>query len=184
MNDFKRNFDFDGIILRDFTNLTENESEIVRTWRNHSSIKKWMYSNHIISKKEHANFIANLNADNKNYFWLVKNKESEPIGIIYLNKVDFINRNAYLGIYSNPNSYTIGAGSLLIECLKRVAFKVMKLHTLKLEVIDTNKKALEFYKKSGFMEEGRLKEYVLRNGKWHNVVIMGLIRKEVGDNGD
>jgi len=56
-----------------------------------------------------------------------------------------------------------------------MASNIFGLHSLKLEVIEDNKKAIEFYKKKGFEEEGRLREFVLKHGKWLGVIIMGII---------
>ena len=102
-----------------------------------------------------------------------KKKDGKYIGVICLNRVDFINKNAYLGIYTNPE--LSGVGGLIMECLQKLAFDVAHLHTLKAEVIETNEWAIDFYKKSGFSEEGRLKEFVFKNGKWLGVIVMGII---------
>lgn len=137
--------------MKNFINLNEQEKEIVRNCRNNDSIREWCYLEHLISVEEHNNFIIRLEEDNRNFYWLVKNKD-EYLGVINLTLVDFNNKNAYLGIYSNP--HLKGVGSSLMECLKKVAFDVAHLHTLKLEVIEDNKKALNFFKKAGFVNEG------------------------------
>lgn len=178
MTNLKKNYHFEDANLKNFINLTEEEKELVRNWRNNKDVRLWMYSDAVISPKEHFKFINRLHDDTKNYYWLVTNKKKERIGVIYLNKIDIKNKNAYLGIYTNPDCKLKGRGILLIEHLKRLAFEICKLHTLKLEVIDTNKKAISFYKKSGFIEEGRLKEFVFKNGNWYDVIIMGFIKRE------
>jgi len=47
---------------------------------------------------------------------------------------------------------------------------------VKAEIIETNERAINFYKKSGFVKEGRLKEFVFKDGKWLDVIVMGIIR--------
>lgn len=172
----KKNLDFGDVIFKNFINLTEKEMILVLEWRNHVSVRKEMYQDHIISIEEHSKFIEKLKYDNKNYYWILKTKNGDCMGTISLNRVDFRNKNAYFGMYSNPS--TKGAGSLLIECLKKLAFDIAELHTLKLEVIDSNERAINFYKKSGFIEEGRLKEFVFKDGKWHDVVVMGILNSD------
>ncbi|MCM8820304.1 MAG: hypothetical protein NC925_05880 [Candidatus Omnitrophica bacterium] len=34
---------------------------------------------------------------------------------------------------------------------------------------------MEFYKKHGFRKEGRLKEFVYREGKYLDVIVMGIV---------
>jgi len=178
MINLKKNFVLDDVVFINFLNLDKKEKEMVRNWRNHHDIRRWMYSNDIISRGEHIKFIKGLKEDNKNFYWLVKNKDGRCVGIIYLNRVDFNNKNAFLGIYSNPDCKLSGVGHLLIKCLKKLAFDTVQLHTLKLEVISNNKKAISFYQKSGFSEEGQLKEFVSRDKKWDDMVIMGIINRD------
>lgn len=177
MVNLRQDFIFDKLIAKNFVTLSSDESEFVRNCRNHDEIRKWMYSDSIIPLWDHINFINSLKENNKNYYWLVK-MEEEYIGVISLNRIDFQNRNAYLGIYANPFSILRGKGELLIKCIKKLAFNYANLHTLKIEVMDINDKATNFYKKAGFMEEGRLKEFVFRNGKWHDMIIMGITSPE------
>jgi len=177
MFDLRQDFLFDKLIVKNCVTLSSDEVELVRNCRNHDEIRKWMYSDSIISLLDHINFINSLKVNNKNYYWLVKMGE-EYIGVISLNRIDFQNRNAYLGIYANPFSVLKGKGELLIKCIKILAFDYANLHTLKIEVMNINEKATNFYKKAGFREEGRLKEFVFRNGKWQDMIIMGITSPE------
>lgn len=177
MTDLKKNINLVGIYLINFINLTDKEKELTRKWRNHADVRKWMYSDHIISRREHNEFINKLAEDMQNVYWLAKKEDNEYMGVIYLNRLDFSNKNAYLGIYSKPEYTFPGTGRLLIECLTKIAFKILHLHSLKLEVIETNKRAIRFYKEAGFSEEGQLKEFVRKDNHWCDVIIMGTINK-------
>ncbi len=185
MLELRADFVFGGYLVINFVNLGDAEKEMVRSWRNNEQIRKYMFSEHFISLEEHAKFTAALSSDNKNFYWLIKDKEGEYLGVISLNRADLSNKNAFLGIYSNPDRKTSGAGSLLVDCLKKIAFEKWNLHTLKLEVIETNVRAVDFYAKAGFSEEGRLKQFALKKGKWHDVIIMGMVnRNEKRENED
>lgn len=173
----RRNFEFDDVFLVNFINLNNEESEMVRNWRNNENIRRWMFSDHIISQEEHIRFIEGLKKNSKNFYWVVKNKEGEYLGVVSLNRVDFKNKNAYLGIYVSPDCQQVGTGHVLITCLKKITLDIARLHTLKLEVIETNARAIDFYKKSGFTEEGRLKEFISKDGRWLDVVVMGIIKR-------
>lgn len=173
------NLDFEHAILKNFINLDIKEMEMVLRWRNNKSVRKWMYQSHIISPDEHIHFIDKLKEDNKNFYWLVKNNVGEYMGVISLNRVDFSNKNAYLGVYSNSDCKKSGAGSLLIGCLKELVFEKLNFHSLKLEVIANNEQAVTFYKKLGFSEEGKLKEFVFKDSKWHDMIVMGIVSSKV-----
>jgi UDP-4-amino-4,6-dideoxy-N-acetyl-beta-L-altrosamine N-acetyltransferase len=179
LKNLKKNITIGNIILKNFINLSEQEKEIVRNWRNADTVRSWSLTGHIISINEHHDFIEKLKEDNHNFYWLVKNAD-KYLGVIDLIQVDFNNKNAYLGIYSNP--YLKGAGNLLQECLIKVTFDMACLHTLKLEVIEDNEKALKLFTRFGFEKEGELKDFVFKNGKYKNVIIMGIINKNGSKN--
>lgn len=176
--DYRKDLNTGDAILVNFVNLSEPENENVRVWRNHESIRKWMYQEHEISRQEHSAFLAGLRDDTKNYYWLVKTAANEYVGVVSINRLDIANRNAYLGIYANPEVRVKGAGKLLIHCLKYIAFEFIKLHTLKLEVIATNERTVGFYRHSGFRDEGVLREFVYKESRWLDVFIMGMINGE------
>lgn len=173
----RKRFKLKNNIAINFINLSKEEKGMVRRWRNNKDIRKWLFTGHIISAKEHSRFIEALEKGDKNTYWLVKNISGESLGVISLNRINFKNRNAYLGIYTNPEFRHPLAGRQLLALLKKIAFKIFKFHTLKLEVIADNKRAIGFYKKSGFIREGRLSEFVHKNGKWQDAIVMGIIRK-------
>ncbi len=174
MIDLNKEFKLGRISFINFINLNKTEREMIRKWRNHKDIRKWMYSDRIISSRQHAYFIQSLKKDKKNFYWLVKNKESEYLGVVYLNRLDYINRNAHLGIYVNPFSHLHHCGSILMSSLLKLALKKLRLHKLMLEVIESNKRARSFYKKFCFVEEGRLREMVKRQNKWQDIFVMSI----------
>lgn len=170
-----KDFIFGDTRLLNFLNIAASEKELVRSWRNNLKVRKWMHGGHIISKREHGIFLKRIKTDKNNFWWLVYSVDS-PIGVTYLTRCDFHNKSAYLGLYTNP--CLKGAGKVLMEALKKIAFGVFKLHSLRLEVLSNNDKAIGFYKKQGFKEEGRLKDCVLRNGKWIDILVMGILGKD------
>ena len=70
-----------------------------------------------------------------------------------MNRLDPKNRNAYFGIYANPEEKIHGAGLILEKSAISLAFDVAQLHTLKLEVIEDNERVINFHKRMGFEEE-------------------------------
>ncbi|WPM32353.1 UDP-4-amino-4,6-dideoxy-N-acetyl-beta-L-altrosamine N-acetyltransferase [Hydrogenobacter sp. T-2] len=164
------------MLLKNFVNLNEEEIEMVRRWRNHPEVRRWMYTDHEISKEEHLSFIETLRHDKRNFYYLVY-KVDKAVGVLSLTKVDFRNCNAYFGIYANPEEKIHGAGLILEKSAISLAFDVAQLHTLKLEVIEDNERVINFHKRMGFEEEGRLKEFVFKDGRWKDVIVMGIIKK-------
>lgn len=169
----RQDFDLGEAILKNFINLTPDEKEMVRQWRNDSEVRKWMYTDHIIPQAEHNDFIESLKDDNSKYFWLVRSKDNDDLGVISFLRVDFKNKAAYFGIYGNPETKVLGLGRLFDRIAKKLAFDILNFKTLKLEVLEDNKGVINLHKKMGFVEEGLLKEHVHKNKVLKNVVVMG-----------
>ena len=160
-----------------FVHCDQKIKEMILKWRNDETVRLNMFNDEIISQKEHSRFIENLLKDTHNSYWIVKN-DTNWIGVISINRFDILNQHAYLGIYVNPELQGQGFGKKLIDLLTNKIFKEARLHSLKLEVISNNISAINLYKKAGFKEEGRLREFVLKEKKWHDVLIMGVTKNE------
>jgi len=165
------NQEIDGLVLVPFQDLPLEDIEKVRTWRNNNLIRAWMYNNNEITREEHEKFVRSLENNASKKYYLVK--DVDDIGVIYFTEIK--NKNAYFGIYVNPDVTAKGRGTLLTRTALKLAFDSMHLHTLKLEVFDNNKPAIGLYTKMGFKEEGRLREMVHRGGTWKDIIIMGVV---------
>jgi len=174
MTSLNGNFRLKDLLILNFINLTIRDKEMVRSWRNCNAIRKYMCQNRLISRNEHLAFIRGLKKDKHNFYWAVKNACGDYIGIISLNKVDTANKNAFFGIYVNPHSPLLNKGAALMRCLRYLSFTKAELHTLNLEVLEDNERAIRFYKKCGFRVQGRLREFIFRKGRWKDILIMGI----------
>ena len=169
------NLEIDGFSLINFLNATKKELEMVRRWRNHPEVKKWMYNQHEITPDEHINFINSLKYSRNKAYWIVKHYTAY-IGILSFTNINVIDEYAYLGIYSNPYERIKGAGKTLMSLAIKIAFRFFKLRTLKLEVFESNTRAINLYSKFGFKKEKRFKRSV-RNIRV-NVLTMSLTNSD------
>ena len=58
----------------------------------------------------------------------------------------------------------------------------MAVHRVELEVLDLNLRAIQCYKKCGFIEEGKKRKTCFSNGNYRDVIIMGILRDEFINN--
>ena len=156
--------------VTNFCDLDPSLQETVRTWRNHPDVRLRMFSTHEITAEEHARFLDGLREDSSKLFWLVGD-----LGVISLRHVNRRHRNAYLGIYKSPFCQREGASKKLMGTLLAKSFDELELHTLKLEVFSDNRRAIVFYNRCGFNQEGRLRELHLKpNGTFVDLILMGI----------
>jgi RimJ/RimL family protein N-acetyltransferase len=99
------------------------------------------------------------------------------VGFVYLNNIDWFARNAEFGILIGERSrHGKGLAREALCLVAGYAFETLNLHKLYLRVVAFNKRALALYRAFGFAEEGVQRQQAFLRGRYHDVVLMGLIR--------
>jgi UDP-4-amino-4,6-dideoxy-N-acetyl-beta-L-altrosamine N-acetyltransferase len=141
--------------VKSFNSLSLNEIKNVLIWRNHPQVRKNMKNTNMISLEDHLLFIEGLIVDKSNWYWTVNNS-NEGIGVIYLNDINYIKGEAYLGVYVNFQCEMNGKGKLLMTMLVYIGFALLGLKCIKLEVRKENLTAVELYHQTGFIITERI----------------------------
>ncbi len=103
----------------------------------------------------------------------------EHIGNFYLGQIDWISRRAFLGIFiGNSEHRGKGYGREAMRLALRHAFEDLNLQRVFLEVLSENTAAIKLYEKCGFVVEGRFRSHVFKNGRYQDVVLMGINKDE------
>ena len=84
--------------------------------------------------------------------------------------------SAWLGIAVHDEFAGRGAGRLLMMALLELADQWIGLARVDLEASAGNDKAIDMYRRYGFVEEGRLKKAYFAEGGWEDAVIMARVR--------
>lgn len=114
-----------------------------------------------------------------NKFFAIKTKQGEYIGNVELNALDWVNRSVEIGMLIGEQQFWgKGIGKEIVKLLLNYLFKELNLHRIYLEVIAYNERAVNLYKKCGFREEGRLREAYYANGKYWDIILMAMLKKE------
>ena len=101
------------------------------------------------------------------------------IGSTGLINIDWRNRSGELGIVIGKRDYLgQGYGKEAVDLLLGFGFNELNLHRIGLQVFDFNERAMSSYRKSGLVEEGRLREAFYREGSFHDIVLMGITEEE------
>ena len=84
-----------------------------------------------------------------------------------------------LGITIGDKAYWgRGYGRDAIRTLLDYAFRLRNFRRVHLSVNGNNQRAIRVYEASGFVEEGRLRDHVWNDGKYVDLVLMGLLKDE------
>ena len=135
------------IELVNFTDLSLNEKKMILEWRNHSSIRQWMFTSECISLQNHLKYIDTLNTRDDRSYFLIK-RISQSIGVIDFTNIDHRNKTTEFGLYANPALR--GVGNQLMESVIDYAFNTLDIKKLIAEVFEENYAAIKLYKRYDF----------------------------------
>jgi UDP-4-amino-4,6-dideoxy-N-acetyl-beta-L-altrosamine N-acetyltransferase len=163
----------------DFQNIfdaSEALLEMVRNWRNSTSVSQYMITNHDISPEEHRRWIENLKTKTTAKAWVIR-FDGKPIGVVSLANINLEEKTAEWGFYIADKSVRAkGIGSTVLYQLLEYAFDTLHLRLMRTSVMENNPLALHLYEKFGFEIDPTKKQSLLREGKVVGVVTMALSR--------
>ena len=86
---------------------------------------------------------------------------------------------AFVGIGIGETDYRgKGYGTDAMRLILRYAFEALHLRRVSLDVFEYNQRAYRSYIKAGFVEEGRARQYLHRDGRRWDLIYMGILREE------
>lgn len=160
----------------------EEDLPHIRTWTNDGEVTAGLNDiflhPHAFSSTEE--FVRGMMKPNdRMQAYIIADRVTEAyIGQIDMS-IDWKNRTGSLGIsIGMKEKQGQGIGEEAIRLLTAVAFEQLDLHRVQLEVYGSNERAYRCYKRCGFMEEGRLRQRIYRNGVYEDEIWMGIMRDE------
>jgi RimJ/RimL family protein N-acetyltransferase len=113
------------------------------------------------------------------HFVICRLADGRPVGAIDLHEVDTTNGSAGLGIViGDPADTGQGYGSDALRALLAFGFGELRLERIWLDVYDFNDRARHVYERVGFVHEGTLRRAMFRDGVFHDVHRMAILREE------
>ncbi|MFX0020754.1 MAG: GNAT family N-acetyltransferase [Candidatus Hermodarchaeota archaeon] len=113
-----------------------------------------------------------------NYIIEIHEIENLKIGSISLWNVNWQHRRAQVGIWLLPSFWSKGLAEKSLNLLKNIAFNHLKINRLEAYIAVENKRSISLFKKTGFREEGLLKDYLNFHGNYHDAIIMACLKNK------
>jgi RimJ/RimL family protein N-acetyltransferase len=105
--------------------------------------------------------------------------EDNLIGFIGFDGINWTNRDSFVAIgIGEPDFWSKGFGSDAMRLMLRYGFTELNLHRISLTVFEQNPRGIRSYEKCGFIHEGRIRNFLLRDGKRSDMLYMGILRQE------
>jgi len=171
---------FTGELVRLTTIDPTKHAGLVQKWSHDATFLRLLDSDpaRVYSKKQIAKWFKKENL--RDFSFLISTLDGDTsIGDIGLFVSDWLAGNAYVGIgIGDPQFWGKGYGTDAIRVILRYGFLGLNLNRVTLTVFSYNERAIKSYLKVGFIEEGRLRQWMLRDEKRYDLVYMGILRAE------
>ncbi len=155
--------------------MIKDDLEQVLTWRNHSEIRRYMFSSNEISLDEHAKWFELASKDATRQL-LIFESNAVPLGFIQFKSVAG-HKVSDWGFYAAPNAPR-GTGKRLGNAALNYAFSTFGLHKVCGQALAFNEASIKLHKKLGFLQEAVLREQCKIDGVYQDLLCFGLISRE------
>jgi len=161
-----------------FRKVKESDAEKILRWRTKPDITKYMYTDLNISEEEQLNWIKKINLDCTKRYWIV-NVDNRDVGLVCLYDIDLKNKKASWAYYLGEEDVKgKGIGKSIELNILCYVFDVLLLNKLCCEVFADNEKVIKLHEKLGSKIEGVRRKHILKNGEYHDIVEMGILKEE------
>jgi len=150
---------------------------------------KWL-NDQEVTRFLNTRFPLNQDIEKEHLLSMVKEKDTvilgihlkEPdklIGNTGLHRIQQVDRNAVFGIViGDKEEWSKGYGTEATELMVYFGFQTLNLNRIELEVFVYNERAIQCYEKVGFIREGTRRQARYYDGKYHDIIQMGILRQE------
>jgi RimJ/RimL family protein N-acetyltransferase len=105
--------------------------------------------------------------------------DDRVIGIIGLDGILWTHGDCFVGIGLGERSYWgKGYGTDAMRIILRYAFTELNLRRVTLDVFEYNLRGVRSYEKAGFVIEGRERQVIRREGRYWDLIFMGILRED------
>mgnify|MGYP000853344035 CR=1 FL=1 len=160
--------------------MSNEDVSVYHKWRNDIEVMQFTNpSLDVFTYADTEGFVNSMVESHNSKGYIIEEINTDkPIGVTSLINIDYGNRNAECIIDIGDKDYwSKGFGREAFKLLLDFAFKELNLHKVYLRVFSFNERAIKLYQNLGFDEEGKLKEQLYRDGNWHDIIFMGLLKR-------
>jgi diamine N-acetyltransferase len=163
--------------------LEPEDLELLYEWENNDDY--WVISNTVspFSKYTLKRYIENSHKNiyetDQLRFMIEHIADKKTIGTIDIFDFDSYHKRAGIGILIANESYRRkGYGTMALNCLIDYCFKTLLLHQLYCNILENNCESVDLFKKLGFKEIGKKKDWIRTNGGYLNEIMFQLLKEE------
>jgi UDP-4-amino-4,6-dideoxy-N-acetyl-beta-L-altrosamine N-acetyltransferase len=164
--------------LIELRKLGPEDGERLFQWRSEREVDRWMYQSPPPDFDIHRQWLAAFLADPDRRGWIIL-QDGKPCGFLMLKGLTSPQQRAEWGWYiGEADARGRGAGRAAQALGLDIAFGELGLQRVWAEVLAENEAALKAQGAAGFRREGYLRRHAFKDGRFTDVVILGMLREE------
>jgi RimJ/RimL family protein N-acetyltransferase len=167
----------DGVVQ--FRAIEPCDLELLRQWINDPETARYLSISWPISSKEQNIWFERLSSDLRRKKLLIELVKGEPVGVLSLMNIDFLNRNVEIGItIGSAEHRSKGLASRSLCLALKILFEYFNYHRVWAQILEINQTSLNLFAHIGFRTEGTLRENVYWEGRMVNTVVVSILQHE------
>jgi len=160
------------------TQLSEDDLEMVRKWRNSENVAKYMYTDEKITSDQQKNWFAAIRDRQDCQYWIIE-YDGQKIGVANLVDINKTFQSCYWAFYLGDSSVRgAGIGKKVEYNVLSYVFDKMKLNKLNCEVFVENDRVIKMHEKFGFRREAYYREHCIKGDHKLDVVGLAMLQSE------
>lgn len=160
-----------------------DDIEVFTKWMNDFNTTDYLgRSDAVVTLESEMEYLTSTPDSNTKAFSIISLKDTKIIGVISLEKINYKDRKATLGVFIGDENYRgNGYGTEAIKLILDFGFNYLNLNSIGLALLEFNERAHKSYLKCGFKDTGRNRQAVYLNGKYYDRLYMDILKEEFGD---
>lgn len=157
--------------------ISPADTQNIIRWRNKENVRKNFLDQRLFTVEGHTRWLNTMVNTGKVVQFIIYEKGTDtPVGSVFLRDIDYSNSKAEYGIFIGEDSARgKGIGTSAAELIIEYGFTELNLHKIFLRVLADNTSAVKSYLKAGFKQEAYLKDEVLIDGEYKDIILMAVI---------
>lgn len=156
--------------------IREEDLQMIMEWRMRADITKYMNSDPVLTLDGQKKWLDRISRSENDWYWLLE-VDGEPAGVASL--IGYDGNLIHTGLYIAEQSKRSLKLTLYMQWnLYRFSFETLGVNKVCEEVFEENQAVNRILDMCGSKREGVLRNQVMKNGKFYNIIYRGILKEE------
>lgn len=131
-----------------------------------------------VTMSEQLSWFQSLKGENNIRYTIANLEDSEVYGTLIISKIDWKNRTCGMDIKLSNDARGKGIGTESVSLAIDYIFNELNLNRIGINILDTNIASQKLIEKNGFINEGKLRKAVYKNGQYIDLLVYSLLKED------